>query len=133
MSRDAAHRKLVERGRRLASQRETLIAAGVDPAELPVPLYPVAPPPPGVDLVEAGHLRTVAAAWAITTCGCVTAVIACMTSTGALLVVNDGITWQAIATAVTGVVWLAGVVGAGLQSYRVGQQARALTIGDHES
>lgn len=132
MSRDA-HRKLVERGRRLASQRETLILAGVDPAELPVPLYPVAPPPPGVDPVEAGHLRQLAAAWTITTCGCVTAVVACMTSTGALLVVHDGVTWQAMCTAGAGVVWLAGVVASSLHAFRLGRRARALTIGDHES
>lgn len=31
---------LAEQGRRLASEREDLIARGVDPADLEVPLYP---------------------------------------------------------------------------------------------
>jgi hypothetical protein len=33
-------RRLAEEGRRLASQREDLIAQGVDPAELEIPLHP---------------------------------------------------------------------------------------------
>jgi hypothetical protein len=40
----ARHAALLEEGRRLASDRDDLIARGVDPAELPIPLAPMEPP-----------------------------------------------------------------------------------------
>jgi hypothetical protein len=45
-SRHAPTGDLVEEGRRLASQREDLIAAGANPADLAVPLAPAPPPRP---------------------------------------------------------------------------------------
>jgi hypothetical protein len=44
MANDAGVVALLERGRRLASQRDDLIAAGVDPADLAVPLAPTPAP-----------------------------------------------------------------------------------------
>lgn len=41
LRREPAEVALLEEGRRLASEREGLVAAGVDPAELAVPLAPV--------------------------------------------------------------------------------------------
>lgn len=47
---EAERQALAEEGRRLASAREDLIAQGVDPNELPVPLHPDPLPPVGTEV-----------------------------------------------------------------------------------
>lgn len=124
------HRRLVERGRHLASVREDLIAQGVDPNKLPVPLYPVAPPATNVDPYEAGHLRQLARAWWIATMGAVTAVIACISGTGAALVIHEALTWHAFLTAGAGIVWVGVGLGTAVYARRLGRRARAYTTGE---
>jgi hypothetical protein len=58
---EAERQALAEEGRRLASVREDLIAQGVDPSELPVPLHPDPLPPLGNEVhgvVRSGQVRT---------------------------------------------------------------------------
>lgn len=43
---DVITAQLVEQGRQLASQREALIAVGIDPGELAVPIAPLTPDDP---------------------------------------------------------------------------------------
>ena len=109
--------KLAEQGRRLASEREDLIAAGADPADLPVPMHPMPPrhggpiraisldPMPSrgemEGVVRRGHLRELARMWTIVAATCVGALAGCVTAAGTMLVVNQAMTWQ------TGIVLLA--------------------------
>lgn len=59
---EAERQALAEQGRRLASTREDLIAQGVDPNELPVPLHPDPLPPLGSEvhgITRDAQVRTV--------------------------------------------------------------------------
>jgi hypothetical protein len=125
-----------ENGRRLASEREDLIAAGVDPARLGVPLHPVPPhesrpsgrifdgPPPGPSQVE--HLREMSRAWAIVACACVAAFAGCVTAVGAMLTVNQAPTWHTFIFAGTGLMWSGGGLIAGSHASGLRRRARAL-------
>lgn len=58
-----AGRRLMEQGRQLASERDDLIAAGVDPAELAVPVAPATPPEPVPDTAPTSDNDTIDAAY----------------------------------------------------------------------
>lgn len=137
------HKRLTERGRRLASRRDELIAAGADPAELTVPLYPVPPGPirgrvwvgpatlglPGERLpipAYEEHLAALSRAWAIVACACIAAFAGCGSTTGAALVVNDALTWHAVVTASMAVLWAGGAVWAGIYAASLWRRARDL-------
>lgn len=129
--------RLAENGRRLASTRDDLIAAGVDPAELPVPLHPVPPPiprpsgrifdGPPVGPTQAQHLRELSRAWAIVTLACVAALAGCVAAVGAMLVVNDALTWHAIVGAGGALMWAGGALISGTHASDLWRRARALT------
>lgn len=121
--------RLAERGRDLASAREDLIASGVDPAELPIPLHPVAArvmigrlPDPH----EEQHLAQLARAWAIVACACVAAFAGCMSATGAALLINDALTWHAAFMGGVGVVWAGGAIWASIYAAKLAVRRRAL-------
>lgn len=127
--------RMAERGRHLASAREDLIASGVDPAELPIPLHPT--PPPGLvpdrvmigrlpDPHEEEHLAQLARAWAIVACACVTAFGGLMSATGAALIVNDTVTWHAAFMGGLALVWAGGVIWAGIYAAKLWARRRAL-------
>lgn len=128
------HERLAERGRRLASRRDELIAAGVDPAELPVPLYPVPPAPVRgrvfigrlPDPHEEQHLAQLARAWVIVACACVTAFAGLMSATGATLVVNGAPTWHAAVMGGMALVWASGAVCASIYAAKLWARRRAL-------
>lgn len=102
-------KRLSEQGRHLASQREDLIVAGVDPAELPVPLHPVKPL--GVEPRSRGMEAALVRVWLIVALACVGAFVGCLVATGAMLVVNQAPTWHTAVSALAGVCW---VIGAAL-------------------
>jgi hypothetical protein len=128
--------RLAENGRRLASEREDLIAAGVDSAKLAVPLHPVPPhdprpsgrifdgPPPGPSQVE--HLREISRAWAIVSLACVAALAGCIAAVGAMLVINDALTWHALVGTGAALMWTGGAVLAGSHASGLRRRARAL-------
>ena len=125
-----------ENGRRLASEREDLIATGVDPARLAVPLHPVPPheprpsgpifdgPPPGPSQVE--HLREMSRAWAIVALACVAAFAGCVAAVGATLVINDALTWHALVGTGAALMWTGGALLAGSHASGLRRRARAL-------
>lgn len=129
--------RLAENGRRLASQRDDLIAAGVDPAELPVPLHPVPPleprpsgrifdgPPVGPS--QAQHLRELSRAWAIVALACVAALAGSVSAVGATLVVNNAVTWHAMVGAGAALMWAGGAVLAGTHASGLRRRAHDLT------
>lgn len=137
------HHRLAERGRHLASAREDLIAAGADPAELPIPLHPV-PPGPIRGRVWVGpatlglpaerlpipayqeHLAALSRAWAIVACACVAAFAGCGSTTGAALLVNDALTWHSVVTASMAVLWAGGAVWAGIYAASLHRRSRDL-------
>jgi hypothetical protein len=116
-------KRLSEQGRRLASQREDLIAAGVDPAELPVPLHPIKPlgPEPRSRSVDAALARV----WLIVALACFGAFVGCVVATGAMLVVNQAPTWHSGVSALAGACWVVGAVLAVGNSRRVRRQGVA--------
>lgn len=127
--------RLAERGRDLASAREDLIASGVDPAELPIPLYPVPPPGPMPGRVWLGrlpdpheeeHLAQLARAWAIVACACIAAFAGCMSTTGAALLINDALTWHAAVTGGMAALWAGGAIWASIYAAKLWLRRRAL-------
>lgn len=119
-------KRLAERGRKLASQREDLIAAGVDPDELPIPLYPLSPndPPPRPDREQYRQLSVV---WAIVAVACLGAFAGCVSATGAMLVVNNDLTWHAWVSAAGGLGWFVGMVASAAAAGRMHARAREAT------
>lgn len=110
-------RRLAERGRRLASQREDLIAAGHDPADLPIPLHPIEPvkprrslrPVPDLD-PQAEYLRQLARAYLAVAFACLGAFAGCVSAMGATLVVNPDPTWHTWFSLAAALGWGAGMV-----------------------
>jgi hypothetical protein len=106
--------RLRERGQRLASEREDLIAAGVNPARLLVPAYPDPPvrsrrgarhaqlPDPDV---EKRHAADLARVWLVVVVACVAAFAGCVATAGAMLMVTQEPTWHVWAAATVGVGW----------------------------
>ena len=124
MTTDRKYVRLREQGRRLASRRDDLIAAGVDPAELIVPLHPIELrsrhigrhaelPDPDADtpLVEADFARV----WMLVVVACVAAFLGCVAAAGAMLVVTQSPTWHVWAAAIAGLGW----AGAGIAAARI--------------
>jgi hypothetical protein len=112
-----ANRKYVrlrENGRRLASRREDLIAAGVNPAELVIPLHPAEPPRsrrsarhaqlPDPD-VEKRHAADLARVWLVVVVACLAAFAGCVATAGAMLMVTQEPTWHVWVAATAGVGW----------------------------
>lgn len=127
--------RAAERGRDLASAREDLIASGVDPAELPIPLHPIPPPGPVPARVMIGrlpdpheeqHLAQLARAWAIVACACIAAFAGCMSATGAALVINNAATWHAAFMAGIAMVWAGGAIWASIYAAKLAVRRRAL-------
>lgn len=127
--------RLAERGRRLASTREDLIAAGANPADLPVPLHPVMPPQHvrgrvwvgrAPDLHEEQHLAALSRAWVIVACACVAAFAGLASATGAALVVNGSPTWHAMFMAGMALLWAGGAVWASIYAATLWRRARVL-------
>ena len=127
--------RLRERGRQLASQREDLIAAGVDPAELLIPVHPVAlgrsrraarhaELPAALDLEEAQHARDLASVWLIVAVACLAAFAGCAATAGAMMIVTQDLTWHAIVAGVAGIGWFAGALAAARTTDRLYRQAR---------
>lgn len=123
--------RAAERGRHLASAREDLIASGVDPAELPIPLHPM--PPPGrvmigrlPDLHEEEHLAQLARAWGIVACACLAAFGGSMSAMGAALIINDTVTWHAAFMGGLALVWAGGVIWASIYTAKLWARRRAL-------
>jgi hypothetical protein len=133
--RQRQYHKLAEQGRRLASEREDLIAAGVDPARLAAPLHPVPTyesrpsgrifdgPPPG----PSEHVREISRAWAIVSLACIVAFAGCLAATGAALVITNALTWHAMVTTGLALAWLGGALLSGVHARRLGRQARNTT------
>lgn len=135
MTTDRKYVRLRERGRRLASEREDLIAAGVDPAELLIPLHPVEPPVPrGVARHAAQPFRVVtreqeiardlARVWLIVAVACFAAFAGCLAAMGAMLVVTQAPTWHAWAAGIAAVGWFTGAFGAAVTTDRLYRSAR---------
>lgn len=127
--------RLAERGRDLASAREDLIASGVDPADLPIPLHPVPPPGPMPRRVWLGrlpdpheeeHLAQLARAWAIVACACVAAFSGLMSAMGAALLINDALTWHAVVMGGMGLIWAGGAIWASIYAAKLLARRRAL-------
>ena len=105
-------RSIVERGRRLASQREDFIAAGGDPAELTAERYELlrsrrlarharlADPD-----VEKRHAADLARVWLVVVVACVAAFAGCVATAGAMLMVTQEPTWHVWAAATAGLGW----------------------------
>lgn len=131
------HDRLAERGRHLASAREDLIASGADPAELPVPLHPVPPPGrrpgrvftgPPAGPSQAEYLRELARAWAIVALACIAAFAGCVTALGAMLTVNEALTWHTFIFAGAGLMWAGGGLLAAGHAGGLVRRARALQV-----
>lgn len=125
--------RLAERGRDLASAREDLIASGVDPSELPIPLHPIPPSGPARVMIgrlpdphEEEHLAQLARAWAIVACACVAAFGGCMSATGAALLINDTVTWHAAFMGGIAMVWAGGAIWASIYAANLWVRRRAL-------
>lgn len=125
------HRRLAERGRRLASTREDLIASGVDPAELPVPLHPDPPAMPRRSLravpdmdPQAAHFRQLARAYLIVAFACLGAFAGCVAAMGAALVVNPDPTWHTWFALAAALAWGAGMVAAAAYAGHLRHKAR---------
>lgn len=127
--------RLAERGRELASARDDLIASGVDPADLPIPLHPMPPPGPvpgrvfigrAPDLHEEQHLAQLARAWVIVACACITAFAGCMSTTGAALMINNALTWHAAFMGSLALIWAGGAVWASIYAAKLWVRRRAL-------
>jgi hypothetical protein len=127
--------RLAERGRELASARDDLIASGVDPADLPIPLHPAPPPGPvpgrvmigrAPDLREEEHLAQLVRAWMIVAFACVAAFGGLMSATGTALVVNEAVTWHATFMASLALVWAGGAIWASIYAAKLYVRRRAL-------
>lgn len=124
--------RLREQGRRLASQREDLIAAGVDPAELLVPLHPIelrsrrAGRHADLDSLDAErqHARDLARVWLIVAAACFASFVGCVATTGAMLVVAQEPTWHVWAAASGGVGWFIFAFAAAAHTDRLRRWAR---------
>jgi hypothetical protein len=114
MTPDRKYVRLREQGRRLASRREDLIAAGADPADLLIPLHPDQPSrsrrvarhaqPLDPD-VEKRHARDLARVWLVVVVACVAAFAGCIATAGAMLTVTQEPTWHVWAAATAGIGW----------------------------
>ena len=114
MTTQRKYRSIVERGRRLASQREDFIAAGVDPADLLIPLHPAQPsrsrrsarhaqlPDPDV---EKRHAADLARVWLVVVVACLAAFAGCVATAGVMLAVTQEPTWHVWAAATAGLGW----------------------------
>lgn len=115
MTNDRELQRRAEHGRRLASEREDLIAEGVDPADLPIPLYPIqprrSPLPAGRGMDYREHLRQMARVWLCVAVACLGAFAGCVSATGAMLVVNGTMTWHSWLAVVAGIGWALMMVG----------------------
>lgn len=125
------HRRLAERGRRLASKREDLIAAGADPAELPVPLHPEPPAKPRRSLravpdmdPQAQYLRSLATAYLAVAFACLGAFAGCVSAMGATLSVNPDPTWHTWFALVAALGWGAGMIYAAAHAGHLRHKAR---------
>ena len=127
--------RLRERGRQLASQREDLIAAGVDPAELLIPLHPLEPPAPRGVARHAAHsfrvvtleqeiARDLARVWLIVAVACFAAFAGCLAAMGAMLMVAQAPTWHAWAAGIAAVGWFAAAAAAAVTTDRLYRSAR---------
>lgn len=124
--------RLREQGRRLASQREDLIAAGANRAELLVPLHPIEPRSRRVgrhaDLesldTERQHARDLARVWLIVAVACMAAFVGCIATAGAMLVVAQEPTWHVWVAATAGVGWFVGAFAAAAHTDRLRRWAR---------
>jgi len=127
------YKRLHERGRQLASQREDLIASGANPAELAVPLRPV--PPSGADprlvndadhawFVAMTYLEGLAQAWWLVAAACLAAFAGCVAATGAALVVSQALTWHALLCTAMALAWLAGAMLSAVRARRLGRTRR---------
>jgi hypothetical protein len=136
-----ANRKYVrlrERGRRLASEREDLVAAGVNPAELLIPAYPDEPPtgrrvPRHADVpapdIERQIARDLANVWAIVVVACVAAFAGCLAAAGALLIVSQDPTWHVWVAAIAALAWFGGAIGAAVHTDSLYRYARGEATG----
>lgn len=108
-------RRLAERGRRLASQRDDLIAAGIDPAELAIPLHPMPPAEyqGATDLGEGLRLADLTRVWALVAVACLGAVAGCLVAVGTALTVSGDVTWPVWLCVVIGVLWAGGAILSG--------------------
>lgn len=109
----------------LTQERERLIAAGVDPDELPVPLAIVPPLPPTRPDQE--QHRQLAAVWAIVAFACLGAFAGSVSATGAMLVVNNGPTWHAWVAFTAAVGWFVGMVWSAAAAGRAYRRAKEST------
>lgn len=180
--RDYRWRHENEKARSLASQREDLIACGIDPNELLVPVAPIRPIvqiraprraadnlidsvphlpiPADRDDWEAGpseqdwvitpfitpasaptvtpltdrakHLRELARVWIVVAAACFAAAGGAISAAGGLLVIHDALTWHAILSLVTGVVYLCAVGGAAGHARNLYRRAREHDSSDDE-
>ena len=134
MTTDRKYVRLREQGRQLASRREDLIAAGVDPAELLVPLHTVEPAsrraarhaaqPFRVVTHEQEIARDLARVWLIVAVACFAAFAGCLAAMGAMLVVTQAPTWHAWAAGIAAVGWFTGAFGAAVTTDRLYRSAR---------
>lgn len=137
---DRKYVRLRERGRRLASRRDDLIAAGVDPAELLVPDYPIDPPHPvelrsrhmarhaelpDPDAAEPLLESDFARVWLLVAVACTAAFLGCIAAAGAMLMVTQAPTWHVWAAAVAGLGWAGAAGGAVRVVRRLYRQARS--------
>lgn len=119
------YRRLREQGRRLATTREDLIAAGVDPDELPVPLYPVPPavPDPGQGRVPE-QARALARVWLLVAMACLGAFAGCVSAIGAMLVVNGAPTWHVWFAVGAGICWFVVMIMAAAHAGMIVRRSR---------
>ena len=85
----------------------------------------VAPGPPAGPS-QAEYLREIARAWAIVALACFAALAGCIAATGAMLVINDALTWEALVAAGAGLMWAGGALLAAGHATGLQRRARAL-------
>lgn len=124
-------RRLARVGRRLASNRDDLIAAGADPADLPIPLIPIqprrarrTPRPAGTGMDYGEHLRQMARVWLCVAVACLGAFAGCVSATGAMLMVNGAMTWHSWVATIAGLGWALMMLGASAYGGRLRSLAR---------
>lgn len=105
-------RRLSRVGRRLAANRDDLIAAGADPADLLIPLIPAqprrsrrAPRGPRQGDSHDEQLRQLARMWLLVAVACLGAFAGCVSATGAMLMVNGDMTWHAWVSVAAALGW----------------------------
>lgn len=121
--------RLAEQGRRLASTREDLIASGVDPADLVIPLHPDGAPsaPRRHDRGGTQLLRLLSRMWLLVAVSCLAAFSGCVSAAGAMLMVNNALTWHAWVAIAAGICWLVGMVAAAAYAGVLHRKARNTT------